>query len=222
MPLGASITYGEGSSDGNGYRQYLRDLLTEDGHIVDYVGTRSHGTMGDNDVEGWPGLRIDQLAAKAEASVPAYLPNLVLIDAGTVNCLQDAGPDHAVDRMLELINYIRGASSRVSVVLSTLLVSDNKNNETDDCARKVNDQFRSLVLDQLALSRKVVLADMDGPGGPEVDALVDTMRPGDGDAGFEKMAAVWFDSIRDAASRGWLEAPQVLPSSPGVNSTGRN
>ncbi|KAL2758807.1 carbohydrate esterase family 3 protein [Sodiomyces alcalophilus JCM 7366] len=218
MPLGASITYGQGSSDGNGYRQLLRDLLTEDGYNIDYVGTRSNGTMDDNDVEGWPGFRIAEVAAKANESVPAYLPNLVLINAGTNDCIQGKDPDRAGEQMLELFDQIRAASSRVSVVLSTLLV--NKNDETDACVRRVNDQFRSLVLDQQARSRKIVLADMYAPGGPTVDDLVDATHPGD--AGFEKMAAVWFDSIRDAASRGWLEAPQVLPPPPVGNSTGRN
>lgn len=219
MPLGASITYGQGSSDGNGYRQYLRDMLVADGYVVDYVGSRCNGTMYDNDVEGWPGYRIDEVAAKANESVPTYLPNLVLLNAGTNNCLQNRDWETAAEQMIELFEQVRTASTRVSIVLSTLLV--NTDDAVDECVRRVNDQFRALVLDQQARSRKVVLAEMYGPGAPTVDDLVDSTHPGD--VGFQNMAAIWFDSIKDAASRGWLEAPQVLPPPPPAdNSTESN
>ena len=47
LPLGASITYGYMSSDGNGYRKALRDRLRFDGWNVNMVGSRSGGTMND-------------------------------------------------------------------------------------------------------------------------------------------------------------------------------
>lgn len=48
LPLGASITYGQGSKDGNGYREYLRKLLQRRGAAVDMVGTVHAGKMVDN------------------------------------------------------------------------------------------------------------------------------------------------------------------------------
>jgi len=48
LPLGASITWGQGSSDGNGYRNYLREFLTRTGASVDMVGNVHSGTMEDN------------------------------------------------------------------------------------------------------------------------------------------------------------------------------
>src|SRR5690242_5279196 len=47
LPLGASITWGEKSTDGNSYRKHLRDQLRFDGWNVNMVGSRSNGTMND-------------------------------------------------------------------------------------------------------------------------------------------------------------------------------
>jgi lysophospholipase L1-like esterase len=80
--LGASITYGYESSDGNGFRYELRKRLVEDGLEVNMIGSLSHGTMADNQVEGWIGLRIAEVAAKAELSLPS-LPNVVCIHVGS-------------------------------------------------------------------------------------------------------------------------------------------
>lgn len=203
MPLGASITYGDGSTDGNGYRPALRTLLTDDGNPVTYVGSRSLPDGNDN--EGWPGYRIAQVHEKAQASVSTYLPNLVLVNAGTNDCVQDAEPDTAGERMLAMLEDVWADSSRGTIVLSTLL----PNEYADGCVQDVNQQFRDLVEAQQALSRKVVLADMYSDEGPTLEDLVDGTHPGD--EGFVKMANVWFAAIEDAAGRGWLEEPQELP-----------
>lgn len=50
MPTGASITFGINSSDGNGYRKDLLDLLA--GNPVNYIGTQHGGTMSNNACEG--------------------------------------------------------------------------------------------------------------------------------------------------------------------------
>ena len=48
LPLGASITWGQGSSDGNGYREHLRTLLLQRNTVVDMVGTVKSGFMADS------------------------------------------------------------------------------------------------------------------------------------------------------------------------------
>ena len=47
MPLGASITEGVASSDGNGYRKWLRDTLRYNGWQVNMVGSKQNGNMKD-------------------------------------------------------------------------------------------------------------------------------------------------------------------------------
>jgi hypothetical protein len=48
MPLGASITQGYKSSDGNGYRKWLRAQLRFSGWKVNMVGSERDGTMADS------------------------------------------------------------------------------------------------------------------------------------------------------------------------------
>ena len=48
LPLGASITWGQASTDGNGYREHLRELLEQRSTTVDMVGTVHRGEMSDN------------------------------------------------------------------------------------------------------------------------------------------------------------------------------
>jgi len=47
MPLGASITEGVASSDGNGYRKWLRQQLRWKGWKVNMVGSKANGNMAD-------------------------------------------------------------------------------------------------------------------------------------------------------------------------------
>ncbi|WYZ35166.1 hypothetical protein EsH8_I_001442 [Colletotrichum jinshuiense] len=209
MPLGASITYGLTSSDGNGYREKLRNLLVADGNPVDMVGSHPNGTMEDNENEGWSGFRIEQVLAKAKVSVPTTLPNLVLINAGTNDCVQNFDTANASARVLEMLEYIWDTSRRASIVLSTLLVNGNAN--TEACVLQVNEQYKKLVEEQQAKSKKVVLVDMHSDKGPLKSDLVDGTHPSD--EGYGKMANIWFEGIKDAASRGWLESPQALPES---------
>lgn len=48
LPLGASITWGQKSSDGNGYREHLREMLEKRSTVVDMVGNVKSGSMEDN------------------------------------------------------------------------------------------------------------------------------------------------------------------------------
>lgn len=106
MPLGGSITYGQCSSDGNGYRKHLRDLLVQDGYDVTMVGSRQTGSMINNDHEGWRGYRVDQVANKAARSVPRFKPDLFAVNAGSNDCLQwfeMGGFERRMENLLDLL-----------------------------------------------------------------------------------------------------------------------
>ncbi|GAB0136629.1 hypothetical protein EsDP_00004924 [Epichloe bromicola] len=208
MPLGASITYGVGSSDGNGYREDLYDLLTKSGYTVDMVGSRKHGTMKDNENEGWPGLRIGQVQAKAEAAVPSRLPNLFALNAGTNDCVQNFQISSAGQRMSKLLEYLWKASPGSTVILSTLVT--NLNGATEARVKDVNNQIRALVSKEAAAGKRIVLAEMHGSDGPQKgDIGPDGTHPTD--AGYDKMAKIWSRSIQTAASKGFLQAPRSVP-----------
>jgi hypothetical protein len=79
LPLGDSITFGLTSSDGNGYRSTLHNLL-QAGNTVDFIGSIKSGTMADNDNEGHSGFTVSQIAQSATnaLALPAR-PNVRLL-----------------------------------------------------------------------------------------------------------------------------------------------
>lgn len=204
MPLGASITYGLKSSNGNGYRNDLRQMLVRDGYQVDMVGSRKAGSMSDNDNEGWPGLRIGQVQGKADVSVPRLKPNLVTINAGTNDCVQNFDIPGAGARMDGLLESVWAKSPGATIILSTLLV--NGNPTTEGRVLRINEQLRSLARRKAAARKRIVLAEMHGADGPQKGELVDGTHPND--AGYNKMAKIWHRSIQEAASRGFLQRPR--------------
>lgn len=200
MPIGGSITHGVGSSDGNGYRKALCDLLYSHNYTVTMVGSRRSGTMSNNEHEGWRGFRIDQIENKARASVEAYRPNLLTVNAGSNDCIQDLNLDRFRGRLERMLENVWSISSSSTIVLSTLLVTLDE--EVDSRVRRANKQIRELVEVLAGKGRRITLADMYGPGGPDLDDLVDGVHPGD--LGYRKMADIWYTGIAKATVRGFL------------------
>jgi lysophospholipase L1-like esterase len=227
MPLGASITYGLMSSDDNGYRARLRDLIVSTGGVdtarVDMVGTLKSGTMQDNDVEGYSGLRIDEIKLKADVAVPKYTPNLITLNVGTNDAAQDYQVSTAKDRMRDMVNFLLNNMSPGPVVLSTLLVNGNSNSEANVVT--INAGYRELVQEFQSAGKRVVLAEMHDVSGLGVDNLVDGTHPND--AGYQRMGEIWWDAILDAAERGYFvadsansdDAPTVETTSSGPATT---
>ncbi|KAK2593116.1 hypothetical protein QQS21_009165 [Conoideocrella luteorostrata] len=208
MPLGASITYGIQSSTGNGYREDLYELLANNGYSINMVGSRKHGSMKDNDNEGWPGFRIDQVEAKAKIAVPSRLPNVFTLNAGTNDCVQNHKIDAAGHRTAELLEYLWKASPGSTVILSTLVL--NLNPTVEARVQTVNKQIRAVATEKAAEGKRVVLADMHSADGPQKgDISSDGTHPTDG--GYEKMAKIWYRSIQTAANKGLLQKPRPVP-----------
>ncbi|KAK4236073.1 carbohydrate esterase [Achaetomium macrosporum] len=213
MPLGASITYGQASSDGNGYRQALRTQAVGAGNAVNMVGSRQAGTMADNDVEGWPGYRIEEVHAKAMASgsTPKWKPNVVLINAGTNDATQNFNVSTAGARMEAMIRDLWRVSPRAVIVLSTLLV--NKNPDAERNVLAINRQLKDLAGKlRDGEKRKLVLVDMHSDAGPGTSDLADDTHPND--VGYRKMANVWFAGLLAASDAGWLQAPEPVQGVP--------
>jgi lysophospholipase L1-like esterase len=202
MPLGASVTFGVGSTTGNSYRKDLRDLLVGAGMTVNMVGTEKNGNFADNDCEAFSGFVIDQIAAKADAAVPQFQPNLILVDAGTNNCNSGAEVPAAGKNVSAMIDRIFTQSPGSTVILTTLLV--NKVPAQDQCRVSVNAQYASIASDFQKKGNKVILVDMRLPDGPTTADLFDTRHPND--VGYSKMAKIWFQGIQEAQSKGFLTA----------------
>ncbi|KAH8678326.1 hypothetical protein BX600DRAFT_545929 [Xylariales sp. PMI_506] len=199
MPLGASITEGYQSSDGNGYRKYLRDALRSAGWPVNMVGELSSGTMNDNQMEGWFGLRVDQIEAHVPLSVTKWLPNLVLLNAGTNDGLQDYNIIEAGSRLESMIMEILSIVPDIIIIVSTLL----PNTIAPDAITIINNEYRLLIQKLQTEGYKIALAEMDGW---VTDAdLVDGTHPDD--YGYFKMAAEWYRVFVDVFLAGWLSPP---------------
>jgi hypothetical protein len=88
MPLGASVTRGEGPPEPyNGYRKPLRDQLRFLGYPVNMIGCLADGDFNDNQHEGHRGALISQVKDAAPCSINEK-PNVVLINVGSNDCAQ--------------------------------------------------------------------------------------------------------------------------------------
>lgn len=216
MPLGASVTFGIGSSTGNSYRKDLADLLLANGSFsnITYVGDFTNGDINSfasssNRVEATPGFTLSQIADLARNATPTYRPNLILVDAGTNNCNSgtlvpaDADADSFATEATRLVDDLLAASPGTTVLLAQLLV--HKVAAQDACRVDVNRQYATLAAAAQAAGHKLVLVDMRGADGPTVADLADERHPND--VGYQKMANVWFRGIQQAVANGFISAP---------------
>lgn len=224
MPLGASITYGFFSSDGNGYRNVLQSLLELGGNTdISFVGTQPNGTMFENATEGFPGLRIDQVYAKAATSVPQFLPNVILVNLGTNDCVYDfnlnstteqstvvpkltANSSYTIgDRMRILVEDLMEWSPGATVVLSTLI--NNLKETTDEGVIFSNVLFREVAADLAGQGKRVVLSEMTADaGGPNTTTMSDVTHPND--IGYSMMANRWYEALTEAGQKNLIVEPQ--------------
>ncbi|CVL03596.1 related to acetylxylan esterase [Fusarium proliferatum] len=187
MPLGASITQGYKSSDGNGYRKWLRAQLRFRGWKVNMVGSERDGTMADSDNEGHPGWTIDSVHG-AWTKSKWMKPNLVLINAGLNDCNSGGDPSKAGERTKSLVDDIFDSVPGVTVVLSTLLL--NRDSSRNSCSDDISKQIRKVAAGykgaRIALAdvRSVMSIDDIGP---------DKDHPTDD--GYKMFAGVWWDAI---------------------------
>ena len=87
MPLGDSITYGEGIPSYGGYRNLLGALLESDGYIIDFVGSQksAEDVLPDADNEGHSGWTILDIkrGIDSEGWLETYQPDIILLHIGS-------------------------------------------------------------------------------------------------------------------------------------------
>jgi lysophospholipase L1-like esterase len=215
MTLGASVCRGDVSNGTVGFRKPLRDKLVSVGNKVNMVGSERVGEMRDNDVEAHPGNRVDQVHEWASHSVPTSKPNLFLMNVGSNDCLQHWDLPNYHVRLHDFINYLLRQSPKGTVVMSTLLT--NTVPDTEPCILHLNRQIRELYTTLAMAGRPVVLAEMHDQFVPEGDSLERPHRENitpDGthpdDAGYAMMARIFFQSIREADSKGFFQAADYI------------
>ncbi|WP_217215575.1 ricin-type beta-trefoil lectin domain protein [Streptomyces sp. AC550_RSS872] len=205
MPLGDSITWGVGSSTGNGYRGPLWNGLAADGHPLDFVGTVRGGSMSDPDNEGHPGYKIHQVAALADASLTRYRPNVVTLHIGTNDLNESYEVSTATARLRSLVDQITVAAPDATVLVASLVVSTSGSEEQYRGA--YNQAIPQIVRDAQAAGKRVAYVDMSGLTTADLD---DVLHPND--AGYRKMADAFHRGVQAADSAGWLRNPAPAPA----------
>jgi lysophospholipase L1-like esterase len=124
MPLGDSITYGEGIPSYGGYRNLLGALLESDGIRFDFVGSQRSGeeSLADPDNEGHPGWRISNLreAIASEGWLETYHPDLILLHIGS-NDLRYGNSAYAPGNLSALLDDILVRLPETHVIVARII-----------------------------------------------------------------------------------------------------
>ncbi|KAE8149093.1 SGNH hydrolase-type esterase domain-containing protein [Aspergillus avenaceus] len=198
MPLGDSITKGNGDPDGNGYRQKVRGKILDLGSAVDMIGSLQSGKMLDNDHEGHSGEYLAGIRDSIQLSIRAQ-PNVVLVHAGTNNMDKEVQLPIAHDLIEEIIDLLFQGSPDTAVLVAPVIWAndDRMNNNTEAFNKKL-----ARIVEQKQNEEKHILS-VPIDIGP--DDLSDKKHPNVN--GYVKMATAWFNAIVDANDRGWIGPP---------------
>lgn len=201
LPLGDSITYGYLSSNGDGYRAHLRDMLNVTFPSVTYIGSQTSGNMTNNVHEGHPGYMIHDIAKKALPSL-VQQPNVILVMAGTNDVARPYMPNDAPWRLGALIDFVL-LSCPFSVVIVAQLAPITEPPEGYNMIKIFNSQVPEIVATRQRAGKKVLSVDMSQKF--TVANLKDGVHPNDN--GYEIIAQTWYDGIQQAVRFGWIWEP---------------
>ncbi len=141
MPLGNSITDGDGSSNLGGYRYYLYYALKDANVQFDFVGSLNGGTgFPDTDHEGHGGFQADQLAV--QNYLTANPADVVFLEIGTNDVTAGKSATQIRDEIEVLVDKIHSFKPTIAIYLGTLIPrKDNSALQT------VNDDLNALLPD---------------------------------------------------------------------------
>ncbi len=190
MPLGDSITYGQGSSTGGGYRLPLWNELRARGFSIDFVGSVQTGPASfDRDNEGLPGWKIDQIAEQVVSWLITYRPQIILLHIGTNDFVKNDHPALAPARLSRLLDLITSTLPNATVIVAQIIPLPR--HRLNDLVIAYNAAIPSIVRAEAARGRHVQYVDMYHAVSPGM--LRDHIHPND--AGYALMAKVWLQAL---------------------------
>ena len=213
LPLGDSFTWGEGSSDGNGYRQALANLISQNGNNLTYIGSVKSGSMSNNENEGHGGNQILAVGEKGKSIYPER-PNIVLLMAGANDVVFKNDVFHAPQRLSAVIADIVFACPDAVILVGTLLPLLNP--QTTDAVIGFNSMIMGVIWEFANKGKKVDLVDMGRVTTHYINTR-DGIHPID--EGYQLIAAAWYDGLVRAAKKGWIQQPVTRPSDYQANET---
>ena len=200
LPLGDSITYGEGSSDGNGYQLALYNLLHR-ANDLNYIGRVKSGTMVDNDNEGYRGFPIVSIADAVTSQYPEQ-PDIVLLMAGTNDVIQRHNLSTSSAALDKLTGKVITAYPDAVVLVAEITPLLDPKRE----ARRLefNSAIPGVIKKYADDGRHVGVVDM-GRVTPDHINATDGIHPND--EGYGLIAYAWYEAILAAGKKGWLGGP---------------
>lgn len=211
MPLGDSITKGNGSKDQKGYRNRLREKLTGRGASVDMIGSLKHPSTGmaDNDHEGHSGRVLAQINEYWRLSIAAR-PNVVLVHAGTNNMDLEEDLEGSPAMLAAIIDGLLANAPDATVLIAPVIWANKPRMQQN------TDRFNPKVISIIEERQKDGKHVLEIPIDITAADLWDEKHPND--SGYEKMANAWLKGILEADNRGWLKDPVVRDAkgTPGV------
>jgi lysophospholipase L1-like esterase len=201
MPLGDSITFGEGALDYGGYRNLLGVLLANDGYRVDFVGSQQTGmaSIPDPDNEGHPGWKIFNIkdAIDSEGWLEIYQPDVILLHIGT-NDINRGYAASAPENLSALLDDILLRLPEIHIIVAQIIPYSSGPLEEHIA---YNAAIPGIVESK---GQRVSMVDMQNI--LSQDDYADIYHPND--EGYDKMARAWETAILA------LETPSDLTCSP--------
>lgn len=212
MGLGASTVFGAESSDQTGWRRTFRQRLVRAGNPVNMVGAARTGNIIDNDVEAYPGVRLDQIYHHAKQSLPLYKPNIVILYAGSNDNFQNASLPELFKRYHALAELIFELSPNAALVMGTLIpTTETQRWGGQDRVRDCNTQLRRVFRVLEREGKTVVLVEMGDSDGVQIENLTwDHMHPTA--AGYEIMSRKFFEGVVEADAKGFIRPAEPVTS----------
>jgi hypothetical protein len=204
MLLGDSITYDNHSGDTRpsslrtSYRQPLWLSLQMAGYSVDFVGSRVAGEAAvpsfDPDNEGYPGWTAEDIALNVYDFLTDSPADIVLLHIGTNKLTTDP---YFIEFILDEIDRFElNNSQTVRVVLARII-----NRSTYSAATtQFNDNVQAMAQRRMEEGDHLTVVDMEDGAGIDyrlepLGDMYDNLHPND--TGYEKMAAVWMETLID-------------------------
>lgn len=176
--VGDSITYGSGSTDGQGYRRYLTDLLDRRGTAPTYW------------LQAYPGQTLRYVAPRAIAAIPAAHPDIMLVHLGTNDAAQNDLTDWQT-RLGDFLDQALAASTTLRICIAKIQYGRNQTIAARE--QQINTWIDTAVNTRVGTGR-ITTADMTPIPARWTE---DGIHPGN--AAYNDMAHRWH-----AAIEGWL------------------
>jgi len=199
MPLGDSLT------NDSRPRVTLWNLLTNDGHELNYVGDqRQSSSIPDDQHEGVGGIKIQGIADKAERLMNTHKPEYIMLMVGTNDIVwyfNETGEEIAA-RWNDLVQLLFDSSaSGTYIVAATIppvtsrIVGESNLDERDraEVVKIYNSEIRKYVESRREKGENIILADVE-------DALTISEHLSNDEVhlnreGYEKMGTVYYEAM---------------------------